>query len=118
MAMAVTPNPTAPSFRLGAGSPFVAGIGTLTFSGNYSTGGESADFAVLHATGSGNQPHTVIFTPNPVAGYTLEYDLANKKVKALREADAAGAMVEIAAAAYPVALAAIVVRYEVHFLAA
>lgn len=71
-------------------------IGTLTFSGSYSTGGDSLDLrAILAQTGLG----TVDAVIGHARGHGMEYDNTNKKLKLY-----ASANTEHAAAAYNAAL--------------
>lgn len=62
------------------GNAFALGFGTLTFSGSYATGGDACDIAALFPEAQGLQPVAVIPVPNPVAGWCLTWDKANKKM--------------------------------------
>lgn len=72
--------------------------GTFTFSGSYSTGGESLDLSrIMKRIGLG----MVLGIPSPIRGHHAEYDSVNNKVKIY-----ASANTEHAAAAYNAALTA------------
>lgn len=87
-------------------------VATLVFSGNYATNGDVYDFAAI-SQGVG-QPLFVDIRGK--AGFSYEYDLANKKIivrQQLNPANAGGADIpftELAAAAYPAGVTGDVVR--------
>ena len=78
-------------------------LATLTFSGNYATGGDSFDFATIQQGGA--QPIWVDIRGK--AGYSYEYDFTNKKIIVRQQKDPAAAggadipLPELAAAGYP-----------------
>lgn len=78
-------------------------VGSIAFSGNYATGGDSLDFtALLNQNGVGVTDYV---GANPVAGYILQYDYTNKKLKVYDTGASSGAaLAELAAGAYPGAL--------------
>jgi SLT domain-containing protein len=66
------------------------GIFDITMSSSYATGGDTFDFSTIGAVG--RQPTAVICGGS--AGYTAEYDLTNKKMKAYRQSAATSALTE------------------------
>ena len=59
---------------------FTVGLIRLAFSGNYATGGDACDVNAVCNPGLLTQPSAVIPLPNPVAGWSLSWDKANKKM--------------------------------------
>jgi hypothetical protein len=90
----------------------VTTIATLVFSGNYAAGGDTLDFATIQE--GVIQPMWVDIRGK--AGYSYEYDFANKKIIVRQQKDPAAAggadipLPELAAAAYPAGVTGDVVK--------
>lgn len=72
-------------------------VGTLTFSGSYSTGGETLDLS-KYIGGGGTMRHVIALAD--VRGYAAEYDRTNKKLKLWVPNPTGPAVAEHGAAAY------------------
>lgn len=70
----------------------------LTFSGSYSTGGDSIDFSTYAKEAGGRGSNAVVLNSG-IRGYTAEYDNTNKKLKLFSSVNT-----ELAAGAYNAAL--------------
>jgi hypothetical protein len=72
--------------------------GTLGFSGNYATNGDTLDFVPLLTLGSRQVLNAQI---NGAGGFVFRYDRTNKKVLVYQSGGAAAPMAELGAGAYP-----------------
>jgi hypothetical protein len=96
MAIVFTPARLPADIQSGGSLLFL--VGTFTFSGSYSTGGEATDLSrVFKRIGLG----MVLGIPSPIRGHHAEYDATNNKIKLYSSANT-----EHAAAAYNAALTA------------
>lgn len=87
-------------------------LGSLTFSGNYTTGGDALSFvAQLTQSGVGIADYVGI---NPIAGYVFAYNYANGTLQVYDTGASSGAaLAELAAGAYPGAITAVNPRFVV-----
>lgn len=87
--------------------------GTLTFSGNYATGGEIPTFSGLKTSKS--TPLTMLITA--LAGYVFAYDRGTGKVLIFQDATPAAAapLPQLAAAAYPAGLTGVTTYFTAYF---
>lgn len=96
----------------GSGSNFFYAIGTLTFSGNYSTGGDTLDFTqVADKLGSSQIIQAFAESQNGNSGYYIPIAgsaLNNWKLKAFN-----GGGTEITAGAYPASVTSDVVQLTI-----
>ena len=96
----------------GSGSNFFYAIGTLTFSGNYTTGGDTLDFTqVADKLGSTQVIQAFAESQNGNSGYYIPIAgsaLNNWKLKAF-----SGGGTEVAAGAYPASVTTDVVQLTI-----
>jgi hypothetical protein len=97
MAISFTPDQSGDSaLNVALASGVYILVGTLTFSGSYSTGGDSFD--IEKCFGSGGSLRRVVTLGNPL-GFGFSYDKTNKKLKVFN-VTAAQTTVEHTASAY------------------
>jgi hypothetical protein len=88
-------------------------VGSIAFSGNYTTGGDPLDFGPLLATIGVGQVDAVDVINR--AGFDFDYDFTNKKLMVRQSAAAGNPGTEITgAAAYPAALSSTPAKVVVH----
>jgi hypothetical protein len=75
------------------------GIGTVTMSSSYATGGDTGDWGTIGVIGNrddttGKAPNFVFLAPS--AGYVPVWDATNKKVIVYQQSAATGALTQVA----------------------
>lgn len=77
--------------------------GTLTFSGNYATGGDAFALPAIPGYNTGTEAPINVFVQG-ISGVEYTYNVSTQKVLVFEQGTAAGPLPQLAAGAYPAAV--------------